>query len=335
MLKVNAQKFVNVDYNEISLQTSGLYASPESDAQVRQQLFETLQSLFKQAPADTFFALSVMMTMGEIMIAPLGVLDIEAVKKFDENQKLNYDALTPEDQMQWPLVVRFISHTKDAENKDTIVASALELKTDFTAAFEQLWTAVKQDLDLNQTIMSNMLATLIQDSSQVATDFQQELTKLDAKKREEKVGFELPDNEIEQFTKYMSDSHEVMNVVRSAADFVKTELVRDQPFVQIFNDAHYRTTYYWILDNTFYEMYYYYMQKYGTTDKVAKYLKHRQEQWLTQMRQVALKSSQQVSEDPKANLSPNVSSLFDHIFLPLNEKILTGIFDFNDGKGHK
>ncbi|MFD1671869.1 hypothetical protein ACFQ5M_07175 [Agrilactobacillus yilanensis] len=335
MLKVNAQEFLKIDYNNISLKTSGFYAAPESDAQVRQQLFETLQALFKQEPADTFFALSMMLTMGEIMIAPLGVLDLEAVKQFGANQQLDYTALTPEDQLEWPLAVRFISHTPDADSQETTVASGLELKADFAQAFEALWAAVKQYLDLNQTTMTKMLATLIEDSTQVEGDFYQELSKLDAKQRAEKVGFELADGEVTQFTKYMSDSHEVMNIVRSAADFVKSELVQDQAFAQIFNDAHYRSTYYWVLDNTFYELYYYYIQKYSADSKVEKYLKHREADWLTQMRQTALKGSQQVSEQPKANLNPDVAALFDHIFLPLNEKILTGIFGFDDENSHK
>lgn len=332
MLKVNAQQFLKIDYDAISLKTSGLYGAPESDAQVRQQLFETLQALFKQEPADTFFALSIMMTMGEIMVAPLGVLDIEAVKKFEANAALDYQALTETDQLAWPLAVRFISHTPDADSDETIVDSPLELKTDFVAGFDKLWGAIKDYLDLNQTIMTKMLGSLIKDSSQVASDFHDELSKLDQAKREEKVGFKLPDGELDQFTDYMSDSHEVMNIVRSAADFVKSELVQEEAFAKVFSDAHYRTTYYWILDNTFYELYYYYMQKYGADAKVAKYLKHREEQWLTQMRQTALQDSQKMSEHPKANLQPDVSGLFDHIFLPLNEKIITGIFDFNDEK---
>lgn len=335
MLKVNAQRFLDIDYNDISLQTSGLYGAPENDAQVRQQVFETLQALFKQEPADTFFALSIMMTMGEIMVAPLGVLDLDKVKDFGDNAQLDYTALTDQDQLAWPLVVRFISHTPDADSAETIVDSALELKTDFVTAFDKLWGVIKKYLDLNQNTMTKMLGQLIQDSQQVADDFHEELLKLDPDKRAEKVGFKLPDAELDQFTDYMSDSHEVMNIVRSAADFVKSELVRDEPFGQVFSDAHYRTTYYWILDNTFYEMYYYYKQKYGNDPKVVKYLKHREDQWLTQMRQTALKDSQQMSEHPKANQQPDVSGLFDHVFLPINEKIITGIFGFDDEKSEK
>lgn len=330
MLKVNAQQFLNIDYDAIPLKTSGLYAAPEEKANIRQQLFETLQAYFKVEAADSFFALSVMNTMGEIMIAPLGVLDIDAVKAYGGNQQLDYDHVAENDQLEWPLVVRFISHTPDAGDQEQIVDSPLELKADFVQGFEKVWQAVSAYLDLNQEIMAKMVDQLIQDSYQVEADFNQELTKLNSDERKAKVGFDLPDGELDQFTKYMSDSHEIMNIVRSAANFVKSELVQDQPFVQMLNDARYRTTYYWILDNTYYEMYCYYMQKYGLGEaKLTKYLKHRSDQWLTQMRQSAMQDSQQVSEDPKANLNPNVASMFDHIFLPINETILSGIFDFD------
>ncbi|GAF38590.1 hypothetical protein FC83_GL003143 [Agrilactobacillus composti DSM 18527 = JCM 14202] len=330
MLTVNAKTYVNIDFDEVSIQTSGMYAVPYDDAKTRQKVFETLQALFKQAPKDVDFALSIMTTMAEIIVSPLGLMDFDAVKAYGPNQDLDYDHLSDDATMVWPLAVRYISHTSDEKPQDTIVASQLELKQDFAGAFEPLWQAIKADLAKSDATMAQMLSTLITDSQQVEADFQQQLSTLDTQQRADKVGFELPENEVDQFAKYMSDSHEVMNIVRSAASFVQSELVQAKPFSQVFSDAHYRTTYYWTLDNTFYELYYYYLHKYGDSHpKLTKFLNHRQDQLVTQMRQRALKDSQQISEDPKANLKPDMSKIFDHIFLPLNEEILTMIFDFD------
>ncbi|MCD2255657.1 hypothetical protein FHQ08_02875 [Lactobacillus sp. CC-MHH1034] len=329
MLKVNAKKFLAIDYDEVMISTSGLYAAPGNDQNTRQKLFETLQAFFKQEQADSFFALSLMATMSEVVVAPLGVIDIEAVKQFDTNANLDFDHLQDTDQLQWPLAVKYIPHTKDENPEQTLVSSPLELKSDFAATFEQVWAVVAKYLAKNQATMTATLAKLIADSDQIETDFMQGLQELSDDQRQEKVGFDLPKTEIGQFSNYMSDSHEVMNIVRSAADFVKSELVRAQPFAQVFNDARYRTTYYWVLDNTFYQTLYYYIQKYTPKhEKLAKFLKHREEQLLHQMRQSALNYSQKMAEEPKANVSPDVAALFDRIFLPINEKIIAAILDF-------
>lgn len=128
----------------------------------------------------------------------------------------------------------------------------------------------------------------------------------------------------------MADMHEVQNIVMSAAGFSTHEIIGDQLFAQVMNDRVLRNTLFWVLDNTFYEIMYYFIEKYQANpagDKMVKHLRHQKKLMIINMRNDAFQRSQNVLEDPKQKV--DMTRYFSDIFIPVAEQFSAEIDKFN------
>ena len=62
-------------------------------------------------------------------------------------------------------------------------------------------------------------------------------SKMTEAERKEKLGFSVPENEINQFCRYMADMHEVQAVVLSAGALVNHELLGKNSFTEMISDV--------------------------------------------------------------------------------------------------
>lgn len=154
-------------------------------------------------------------------------------------------------------------HVKDEEVKQTVVTTTQELFADFNTAFPKIWAAVNDYLRDNQALLNAIEADLVADFADVYREYQANFTQMSASERQKALGFELKDEELDHFARFMADMHEVQAVIFSAAGFVKKELVGENTFQEVMNDNIRRSTFFWVLDNTFYEVLYYFLTHYG------------------------------------------------------------------------
>ena len=75
------------DYENKSIYTAGFYADPDNDLANRKKLFDVLKSLVENQEATTPFALQIMLTNGEINVMPLGLVDLDELKKYENEQR--------------------------------------------------------------------------------------------------------------------------------------------------------------------------------------------------------------------------------------------------------
>jgi hypothetical protein len=311
---------LNSQYEHISIYTSGFYADPEDKLDSRSKLLQALKSFVANQHPDVPFCLQLMTTNGEINIMPLGLLDLKELQVYEKQLRLK-NGLHPKNE-GIPLLIQFIPHTKEEEVKRKVIGTTEELFADFNRQFPLIWKTVKSFLAVNQQILNRIESQLLIDSQDVFLRYQRELTSLSQQQRQEKVGFALADDEVINFSHYLADMHEVQAIIISAASFVEQELLKDQLFVQIINNNVLRSTFFWVLDNTFYEILYYFIAKYQHTknaEKISKHLQHEKKLLIINMRNDAYRRTQYLVEHPTKKV--NLNHLFTDIFIPVAKQI--------------
>ncbi|WP_076461373.1 hypothetical protein [Limosilactobacillus caccae] len=324
---MNAEEKLNCDYENKAIYTSGFYADPQSDLANRQKLFDALKSLTMNQEPTTPFSLQIMATNSEINIMPLGLLDLNELKEYEKKQRASHGLNRADDGT--PLLVQYSPHVEDASVSKQIIGTTEQLFADFNGQIEKIWQAVKQFLDENFKVLTTIEADLIADSKDVYQEYHETFTKMTAAQREEKLGFTLDDGEVEQFCRYMADMHEVQAVVLSAASFANRELLGDNSFTEMMSDNVRRSTVFWVLDNTFYEIFYYFLMAYQDQhDKLAKYLNHQRQTLIVNMRNDAFARVQKLTETPQ--LKVDFNKYFTDIFIPVAEQLTAEVNKFKD-----
>ncbi|KRM95434.1 hypothetical protein [Loigolactobacillus rennini] len=319
---------LNAQYDNQPIYTSAFYADPESPLQNRSTLLSTLKAFTKNESATTPFALQIMATNAELTIAPLGLLNLDELKTYTAKQRHTYGLNAPET-TELPLVVQYEPHTENAKVSRQLVTTCEALFRDFNPAFEKIWQQVNADLAKNQQLLEHMVADLITDSQKIAPKFSTHLKALTVEKRKETLGFDLPDNQLAQFSRYLADNQEVKAIIASGAGFASHEIVGKQLFAQAMNDQILRNTFFWDLDNTFHEIFYYYLRKYGTNKvKLSKRLNHIKPRLLTKMRQTAWQQANNLTKQTKTPPQA-LEKLFTTVFVPVAEQLTAEIAKFN------
>ncbi len=324
------QKLAN-QYDNIAIYTAGFYAAPEDQLNTRSQLMATLKSFVLNQHAEDPFSLQIMLTNGEINIMPLGLLSLDDLKEYEDEQRKKHGLLNLDDQI--PLVVQFASHTEDAQVQKKVVATTDALFSNFEDTFLQLWDAVKADLDLNQQLLIEVVTDLVEDSQDVKHDYLKNFANLTPKQRQDKLGFTLKDTDLNRFSAFMADMHEVQAIVMSAAAFTKQEIIGENLFTQVMADNVRRGTFFWVLDNTFYEILYYFIEKYRSAENgatVVKHLHHIKKSLLPNMRNDAFERVQAYLNDPKKSV--DMTHYFTDLFIPVAEQLSAEIDKFQSQK---
>ena len=122
---------------------------------------------------DSPFCLQVMSTNSEINVMPLGLLDLEELKNYEQEQRRAKGLFQAGDEI--PLVVKYIPHVKDEEVKQTVVTTTQELFADFNTAFPKVWAAVNDCLRDNQALLNAIEADLVADFADVYREYQANL----------------------------------------------------------------------------------------------------------------------------------------------------------------
>jgi len=316
-------------YDNVAIYTSGFYADPEDELGTRSKLMETLKSLVMNQHADTPFSLQIMTTNGEINVMPLGLLSLDELKTY-ENDRRQKNGLNADDD-GIPLVVQFAAHTEKNQVVKKIVGTTQQLFSDFNTQFSLIWDVVKADLETNQNLLTTIEQDLIADSADVQKEYLANFKGMDAKTRQDKLGFELKDSDMTHFSAFMADMHEVQAVVLSAASFSKNEIIGDDLFAQVMNDKVSRNTLFWVLDNTFYEILYYFIEKYRTApngEKIVKHLHHQKRLLIINMRNDAFQRAQNYLEDAKVKV--DMDKYLTDIFVPIAEQLASEVDKFNN-----
>lgn len=321
---MNAEEKLNREYENRSIYTSGFYAEPENDLANRKKLFDALKSLTMNQEPTTPFSLQIMATNSEINIMPLGLLDLDELKEFERQQReahgLNYDGGTP-------LLIQYGPHVEDQAVQKEICGTTEELFHDFNGQIEKIWKIVQGFLQENVKLLRAVEADLISDRQDVKKEYLATFTKMTADQRKEKLGFTLSDSEVTQFCDYMADMHEVQAIVLSAASFANHELLGQNSFSEMISDNVRRSTLFWVLDNTFYEIFYFFMYSHQAEhEKLAKRLHHQQQTLIINMRNDAFDRAQKLTETPQLKMDFN--KYFTDIFIPVAEQIVAEINKF-------
>lgn len=103
------------DYENKSIYTAGFYADPDNDLANRKKLFDVLKSLVENQEATTPFALQIMLTNGEINVMPLGLVDLDELKKYENEQRSKHGL--DEHNNDIPLLIQYAPH---AEKKEVV-----------------------------------------------------------------------------------------------------------------------------------------------------------------------------------------------------------------------
>ena len=125
----------------------------------------------------------------------------------------------------------------------------------------------------------------------------------------------------------MADMHEVQAIVLSAGAFANHELLGKNSFTEMISDNIRRSTLFWVLDNTFYEIYYYFYMS-NDNEKLHKRLKHQREALIVNMRNDAFHRAQEFTEKQVKNVDFN--EYFSDIFIPVAEQIIAEVNKFKD-----
>lgn len=325
---MDAQEQLNRKYTNSSIYTSAFYADPDDALDNRAKLFEGLKSFTMNQHEDSPFCLQVMSTNSEINVMPLGLLDLEELKNYEQEQRRAKGLFQAGDEI--PLVVKYIPHVKDEEVKQTVVTTTQELFADFNTAFPKVWAAVNDYLRDNQALLNAIEADLVADFADVYREYQANFTQMSASERQKALGFELKDEELDHFARYMADMHEVQAVIFSAAGFVKKELVGENTFQEVMNDNIRRSTFFWVLDNTFYEVLYYFLTHYGQENaKLAKHLRHQKATLISNMRNDAFERAQK--ELSAVDTTTDFEKYFTDVYIPVAEQLAAEVDKFNGG----
>lgn len=315
---MDAQSKLNRNYDNTAIYTSGFYANPSNNLDTHSKLFDAMKSLTMNQHDDTPFSLQIMLTNSEINIAPLGLIDLEELKEYENHQRQKYGLNYDRDAI--PLEVKFIPHVEDEEIKKEIVGTTQELFADFNTQFSKIWHLVKEYLEENKKILDKIEADLIDDSHDVKNVYFEQFSKMSAAELKEKVGYEIEKTELSKFSLFMADMHEIQAIVLSAAQFISKEVMGNNAFIDVINDNVRRSTIFWVLDNTFYEIYFYVVNKYGLYNpKLVKYLKHHQDTLITNMRTDAYDRAKKMAASKK---KVDFNKYFTDVFIPVAEQLL-------------
>lgn len=322
---MNAEEKLNREYENRAIYTSGFYAEPENDLENRQKLFETLKALTENQEPTAPFSLQIMATNSEINVMPLGLLKLADLKEYEKEQRLKHGLNHPDNGT--PLLVQYSPHVEDQPVKKQVVGSVEQLFNNFNDQIEKVWKVVKQFLQSNLQLLTAIENDLIQDSHDVRKEYQATFEKMTTDQRKDKLGFDLSDEEVDQFSRYMADMHEVQAIVLSAATFANHELLGDNSFSEMMADNVRRSTIFWVLDNTFYEIFYYFIFSYQNHyEKLAKYLHHQRKTLINNMRSDAFDRAQKLTAKPQLKFDFN--KYFTDIFIPVAEQITVEINKF-------
>ncbi|MBB1078894.1 hypothetical protein H5S09_09815 [Limosilactobacillus sp. STM2_1] len=322
---MDAQDKLNRQYENKSIYTAGFYADPDNNLANRKKLFDTLKSLVMNQDASTPFSLQIMMTNSEINIMPLGLLDLNELKEYEKKQREIHGLDWHSDEI--PLIIQYSPHTEDGKVVKKTVCSTQKLFADFNTQIENIWQTVKDFLNDNFAILSAIVKDLIADKNDVQKEYYTTFSKMSAAEREEKLGFTVDTAEVEQFSEYMANMHEVQAIVLSAGSFANHELLGKNSFSEMISDNVRRSTLFWVLDNTFYEIYYYFYNS-NENSKLRKRLNHQRENLIVNMRNDAFHRAQELVEKQQKKVDFN--EYFSDIFIPVAEQIVAEINKFKD-----
>ena len=289
------------DYENKSIYTAGFYADPDNELANRKKLFDALKSLVKNQEATTPFALQIMLTNSEINVMPLGLVDLDELKKYENEQRSKHGLDEHNDDI--PLLIQYAPHAEKKEVVKKRIGTVQDLFTNFNEQIEKIWQTVKKFMQDNFALLTIIEKDLIADSQNV------------------------PENEINQFCRYMADMHEVQAIVLSAGAFANHELLGKNSFTEMISDNIRRSTLFWVLDNTFYEIYYYFYMS-NDNEKLHKRLKHQREALIVNMRNDAFHRAQEFTEKQIKNVDFN--EYFSDIFIPVAEQIIAEVNKFKD-----
>lgn len=326
---MDAQAKLKHQYANKPIYTSGFFADPESDLDNRQKLQTALKSFVKNQQPDTPFALQIMATNSEITIAPLGLLELDELETYLAEQRR---AGLPET-AALPLMIQFEPHIQAGELQKDRVASVQALFADFNATFELIWQQVKADIALNETLLLDLTQTLIKNGQTEQQKMLTHLQTLSTEERQKTLGFAIEPDKLDTLTRHLTDQHQSQAIMSSAAALAMNEIIGNDLFGQALNDPVRRNIFFWNLDNTFYEIFYYYTVKYGTKQvKLTKYLQHQRSQLLETTRQLAWEKAQAITNDPVATKQLDLNRYFADVFTPLAEKLTVLIHKFTNSE---
>ena len=312
------QDQLNRSYINQAIYTSGFYADPTDQLDTRDKLFDALKSFVVNQDPETPFSLQIMLTNGEINVMPLGLLDLADLKEYERQQREKHGLNCPSEEI--PLVVNFAPHEEEQAPRREIVGTVQELFADFNQHFPKVWAVIKEDLAANQDLLTREITDLIATGTEVQAGYLDQLRQQSPAEREKAVGIALGHQDLDQFAAFLTDMHAIPLVLLPAARFASKEIIADQLFAQALADNVRRSTFFWVLDNTFYQIYYYYLIRYQNEQpQLAKRLKHRKSQWIVGMRQTAFDRAKVAEENPTAAV--NCEHLFSDLFIPVAKQI--------------
>ena len=303
------------NYLNAAIYTSGFYADPTNELVTHDRLYEALKSFTLNQTPETPFSLQIMLTNGEINLMPLGLLDLDELKDYANQQRTRH-GLQANREQAIPLVVLFAPHDEGQAVVKQLVGTTAELFDNFSQQFQALWKVVKGFLARNQTMLQQVIDNLVAERQEVQAEYLHNFRQLSLAERTTQLGSAIPDEQLGDFSCFMADMHAVQNIIFSAAAFVRQELIGEQLFTQALNDNVRRATFFWVLDNSFYQILYYFLTSYGQDKpKLRKRLLHHKTSLIVQMRQAAFDKAQQAAEKPTAAV--DCEALFTDLFLPV------------------
>ncbi|WP_125768273.1 hypothetical protein [Companilactobacillus furfuricola] len=314
---------INNRFENAPIQSSAFYADPEDHLDNQKKLRVTLKSFIETQKPDTPFALQVLATHSEITIMPLGLLDLNELKQWENEQRLKSGKTyaTGEEKTGTPIVVQFESHVKDFKSeKDVLDIYTDDLFNHFNDTFnDKLWPAIMKYLNENQTILRDVEKKLVAESQEVKATNLQQLQNMQADQRKEKIGFDLKEDQFDHYANYIADLSQVNAILVSSASFVKDQILKDMPFGQMMNLPEMRNTFFWVLDNTFNEIIYFYIQAFGSTNpNLKKHLNTIRKNLATLMRTDAWKKCNDIIEKGEKF---NSQKFFTDVFMPIAENL--------------
>ncbi|AKP67822.1 hypothetical protein [Companilactobacillus ginsenosidimutans] len=322
---------INDRFENSPIQSSAFYADPEDHLDNQKKLRLTLKSFIETQNPDTPFALQLMCTHAEITIMPLGLLDLNELKEW-ENKKRSESGktyATEDEKTGFPIVVQFEPHVKDFKpEKDILDIYTDDLFDHFNDTFnDKLWPAVMKYLNENQTILRDVEKKLVDERDEVRETNLTQLKDMSDDQMIKKIGYSLNENQFEHYATYIADLSQVNAILVSSGTFVKDQILKDMPFGQMMNLAEMRNTFFWVLDNTFNEIIYFYIQGFGTTNpNLKKHLNTIRKNLATLMRTDAWKKCNDIIEK---NEKFNIQKFFTDVFMPIAENLEVEVDKFN------
>lgn len=317
------KKQINDRFENSPIQSSAFYADPEDHLDNQKKLRVTLKSFTETQNITTPFALQIMATHSDITIMPLGLLDLNELKEWENNQRkesgVTYGSTDKKEGT--PLVVKFESHVKGTDSdKQVLNTYTDDLFNHFHDTFNNIiWPVVMKYLNENQTILYNLEKRLVEEKEDIRENTLKQLQSMSKDDIKEKIGIDLKESQWEHYSSYIADMSQVNSIIVSASTFTKEQILKGKVFTQMMNIAQLRNTFFWILDNTYNEIIFFYIQAFGSTDaNLKKHLHSIRKNLATNMRNDAWKRCNDIIEDQKKF---NPQKFFTEVFLPIAENL--------------